>query len=293
MNALPSDSGLLRLPHVLLLAVDGRRIIARMMTGVDEAGNGYFSLFDALPDKQAVFSMLDEAVSWQKKRGGKCLLGPVSPELLDLEAGIMTEGFGQEASFGERHNPPYYGEYLEEYGFSVESVRHSFRLKTACVDAEKYRKAAEWTGMRMGLKTTDLSEQPRELARVMHEVMESDAPGQEAVNRAVGRLQAFMTYGMCPAAYDQRTGEAAGFLVSIGNGKEKPVRIANLWIKEAWRRKGAAVMLFEALLNEALRRNMAEIDASFVVKDNLASEMTARAAGGAVIHSYCRYGLEI
>lgn len=145
----------------------------------------------------------------------------------------------------------------------------------------------------MNLKAWDLSRHPRELARVICEVMDDMAPQQEEVNRMIGKLQPFLTSGICPAVFDQATGEAAGFLIVLGDGKKKPIRAANIWIREKWRRRGAALLLFDALLKEMCISGLAKMDISFIKSDNMASRLAVQTAGGRVIHKYCRYWMEV
>lgn len=288
-----NGAGLRSMPHVMLMAAERGKILARMLVCVDETGNGCFSLFEALENEQAVRRLLDEAVRWLKIHGGRRMTGPVAPDLLDLEPGILKEGFEKDAAFGDRLNPPYYGEFLQRYGFREESEQLVFRLRTDGAFREKYCETAEWCGRKMHLRAWDLSRYPRELSRVLHETLENESPGQEMINRMVGRLTPFLSDGICPAVFDQRTGEAVGCAIALGDGRRKPVRIANAVVAERWRRRGAAVMLMDAALDALEKRGAAEADISFVRSDNLASKMTVQKAGGRLIHRYSRYVLEI
>lgn len=140
VNVLPDNGqGLRRFPHALLMAFERKRLVARMLTGVDADGTGYFSLFEALENEQAVKEMLDEAIQWQQVNGGKSLMGPIAPDMLDLEAGILKEGFGEEAAFGDRIHPLYYGEFLERYGFKRESEWLTYRLDVSQCDKKNIR----------------------------------------------------------------------------------------------------------------------------------------------------------
>lgn len=284
------DEDALTQKYVLFMAVNGRRDASRIMTGVDANGNGYFSLFDAIPDKQSVGNMLDSVLEWQRRNGGTRLIGPISPHVLDLEPGILKSGFEETPAFGDRFNPPYYGEYLEQYGFEVESERLAYRIRMEEFDGERYRIAAERIAYRKRLKTLDLASSPQMMAQALYEIMEGELPGQVASIKIIEQLYPFLANGMCPAVFDLDTGEAVGILIAVSDWRRgKPVRIVNLWVREKWRGRGTVVMLLDAFMREARRRNLMEVDASFVESENLSSQMMLERLRGRVIHRYCRY----
>ncbi len=106
------------------LAKEGNEIVGTLGTAIDHSRNrkmnwkaAIFGFFEVLPGRYDVAqAMWNFACSWARQRGMTELIGPYSFSTND-EQGFLIEGFDQPLSILMGHNPPYYPEFAERYGF--------------------------------------------------------------------------------------------------------------------------------------------------------------------------------
>ena len=280
---------MLHCPHALFIAHEDGRPLARALTGVKE-GRGYFALFDAREREDAVEALLNEVIGWQRRMGARTLEGPVAPTIADLGGGVLVEGFDRGAASGDIYNAPYYGMYLERFGFRGDSEWLSYRVSLRDFDGARYRAVSEWVERRFGISVRyGLQEGPRQLAGWIATVMNAEA-GVENIRRILGRMNAELDRAMCPVAFEGD--EPVGFLLTMRRGKEVP-RIVTLWVREDRRRRGVTAVLFYALFCEMKRGGVEEADASLIRWDNFASKIGAERAGARLFRRYKQYKIDI
>ncbi len=287
----PAHNEMCRLPHAKLMAVENGTIVARVMVMADPiAKRGYFSLFDAMRNEEAVRCLMREAFSWWRNQGVREVVGPIAPTPVDLGGGILCEGFEEIPAFQDGYNFPYYGEYTQKCGFVTESEWLAYRMDMSRFKREKYRRAAEWVSKRFDCAVrNDLIRMPRAYAEAICEIMDGEI-GRETANRLVHRLLPHAADSLCPVVYVK--GKPAAFLLTVRKKGER-ARIVTVWVKKAWRRLGLTVVLFDDVADCMERLGEREIDASLVHSDNAASRMGIESAGGRVIHRYRIYQSEI
>ncbi len=106
------------------LAKEGDEIVGTIGTAIDHSRNrdmrwkaAIFGFFEVLPGRyDAAQAMWDFACSWARQRGMTELIGPYSFSS-NGEQGFLIDGFDQPLSILMGHNPPYYPEFAERYGF--------------------------------------------------------------------------------------------------------------------------------------------------------------------------------
>lgn len=286
-----SDNRLLRHPHAFLMAIEDEsgKILARMLTGI-VGRRGYFSMFDAVPDVNAVRLLLDGAINWQRLHGAETLVGPVSPVEIDLGGGVLCEGFDEPAAMHDAYNAPYYDELLEKCGCEVCSEMLVYRIELKRFDGDRYRRVSEWAKERFGYEVRhELACRPRKLAADICSVM-GEGAACEQMNRLIGAVAGDLVEGMCPVVYT--CGAPVGFLLTLGkeNGR---ARITTMWIAEGWRKKGVAPVLFDAAAEAMARLGMDEIDVSYIRSDNRLSRLGVENAGGRVKRRYRQYEIHV
>ena len=80
---------------------------------------GFFGFFETIEDYHVASALLDAARDWVKARGMTVLRGPGEYSNSTVERqGILVEGFEHRPTVELTHNPPYYGEFLDRYGFT-------------------------------------------------------------------------------------------------------------------------------------------------------------------------------
>jgi GNAT superfamily N-acetyltransferase len=80
---------------------------------------GFFGFFEVINDYPIARSLLDKARSWVKEQGMTVLRGPGEYSNATHERqGVLIEGFEYPPTMELTHNPPYYQEFIERYGFT-------------------------------------------------------------------------------------------------------------------------------------------------------------------------------
>ncbi len=83
-----------------------------------EISAGFFGFFEVVNDYDVACKLLDQARRWAKERGMTILRGPGEYSNATHERqGILIEGFQYPPTIDLTHNPPYYSQLLEKYGF--------------------------------------------------------------------------------------------------------------------------------------------------------------------------------
>jgi hypothetical protein len=128
------------------VALEGREIVGTIGTAIDHSRNrdmhwkaGRFGFFEVLPDRyDAARAMWDSACDWARKKGMTELQGPYSFSGND-ENGFLVQGFEYMPSIMMGHQPRYYHEFAERYGFEklYESLAYRYDLSLVGFDVDK------------------------------------------------------------------------------------------------------------------------------------------------------------
>jgi GNAT superfamily N-acetyltransferase len=79
---------------------------------------GFFGFFEVIQDYQVAEILLERVKNWVKSRGMTTLRGPGEYSNATYERqGILIDGFEYPPMMELTHNPPYYQEFIEKYGF--------------------------------------------------------------------------------------------------------------------------------------------------------------------------------
>ncbi len=93
---------------------------------------GFIYYFESVADQQVANALLETAVSWARERGLKTLTvgrGMIRSNCV----GVLVEGFDIRPSIGITYNLPYYGDYIQAFGFN----KHSDHLTGVMVETQK------------------------------------------------------------------------------------------------------------------------------------------------------------
>lgn len=77
---------------------------------------GFFGFFECENDTSTAAALFEEAASWLRQKGRKRIRGPLSFGIYD-EVGLLVEGFDSLPAIMHTHNPPYYVDLVESWGF--------------------------------------------------------------------------------------------------------------------------------------------------------------------------------
>ncbi|MGC8871227.1 MAG: N-acetyltransferase, partial [Brevinematia bacterium] len=78
--------------------------------------DGFFGFFECINDQEVANSLFDKASEWLKSKGLNTMYGPTNYSTND-EVGLLVEGFTTPPFVMMPHNPEYYKNLIENYGF--------------------------------------------------------------------------------------------------------------------------------------------------------------------------------
>jgi hypothetical protein len=107
------------------LARRGGKPVGRVAAAVNHRFNdfhhlnlGFFGFFEVINDYEVARTLLDRVRDWVAARGMRVLRGPGEYSNATYERqGILTEGFQYPPTMEMTHNPSYYAEFVERFGF--------------------------------------------------------------------------------------------------------------------------------------------------------------------------------
>ncbi|HEX8680144.1 MAG TPA: GNAT family N-acetyltransferase [Chthoniobacterales bacterium] len=108
----------------LFLARRGGEIVGRIMASDDPNYNavhgsntGCFGMFESIDDRLVAAALFDAAAGWLRARGRSEIMGPIDYST-NYVCGLLVHGFEHPPMILTSHNPPYYAELIEAWGFT-------------------------------------------------------------------------------------------------------------------------------------------------------------------------------
>ncbi len=156
------------------VARDGRELLGRVSAAVNRRFNdfyatktGFFGFFEVAPRPEIARELLDRASAWLRERGMERVMGPGAYSNATHEAnqGILIEGFTYPPTVELTHNPPYYGEYIEQCGFTKAMDYHAYRILITDGPSERLQPLADAVLRRRSIET-----RPVDMKRIGSEV---------------------------------------------------------------------------------------------------------------------------
>jgi len=107
----------------LFLARAGGEIVGRIMASDDPNYNalhqsnvGCFGLFESIDDQRVADALFTAAADWLRRKGRQEIMGPIDYST-NYVCGLLIDGFEHSPTLLTSHNPPYYRELIEGWGF--------------------------------------------------------------------------------------------------------------------------------------------------------------------------------
>ncbi len=269
---------------------------------------GFFGFFDVIDDFDVCKALLDRAVSWIKEQGFTAVIGPTNFSTNDT-AGILVDGFHEPPKIMMTYNKPYYGEFMERYGFRKEMDFLAYILYTekASEKSIKLAQALEERLRRQGIvirpiTTKSLKEDVEHVRGIWNEAW-ADNWGfvpmtDRETKRLADELKLILSPKWCYIAEDN--GVPIAFSVTLFNineitkdfkkGRLLPfnvlkllrkrkktdyVRIIALGVNPTYRRRGIEAIFFAKNILQARESNVIAGEVSWVLENN--QEMNASA----------------
>ena len=108
----------------LFLARSGGEIVGRIMASEDPNYNalhqskvGCFGLFESIDDPAVSAALFEAASGWLRARGLTEIMGPIDYST-NYMCGLLVRGFAHPPMILTSHNPPYYADLIEGWGFT-------------------------------------------------------------------------------------------------------------------------------------------------------------------------------
>lgn len=118
------------------IALRGGRPAGRISAQVDRlhrerhgADTGHFGFLDGEDDPGVFAALLAAAEAWLAARGTRRVTGPFNLSI-NHDCGLLVEGFDTSPAVMMPHNPPWYGERLEEQGYNAAVDLLAFWIRT-------------------------------------------------------------------------------------------------------------------------------------------------------------------
>ena len=219
-------------PHELLLCRRGRRVIGRVLVGVDHLYNrengsnsAWFSLFECERDDEAAMALLDAAEKWATEHGVRTLRGPESPDNDDSYKGLLVMGFDGPPALMNSYNPPWYAQWFEAFGLRKYQDLFAYSFTAEDFRAKGIDRVVDYAmaKFRYGVYPLDRKQLDREI-RDIHEILVQTMPTFEQEHSSVPSLEdiAKLARTLLPIADDElvciaRTleGRPIGYVVAV------------------------------------------------------------------------------
>ncbi|TET41884.1 MAG: N-acetyltransferase [Dehalococcoidia bacterium] len=118
---------------------------------------GFFGCWEVIEDSESARPLLDRARGWVADRGMAILRGPGEYSNASYERqGILVDGFQYPPTMELTHNPPYYGEFLERYGFRKAKDYYAYTMEVQTPIPPRLRRLVEQVRQRREIKTRPL-----------------------------------------------------------------------------------------------------------------------------------------
>jgi len=118
------------------LAWRGGQSVGRISAAINHRFNdyhnsriGFFGFWETVKDYEVAGALLDKARDWVKNHGMAVLRGPGQySNTIHERQGVLIDGFQHTPTMELTHNPPYYREFLERYGFHKAKDYYAYTL---------------------------------------------------------------------------------------------------------------------------------------------------------------------
>jgi len=289
---------------------------------------GFFGLIEAPDDPEVFAALFATAEAWLKEQGMRTVLGPFNLGV-NQEIGCLVEGFDTPPYVMMGHARPYYGAAIEDQGYAKATDLLAYGLRHGMFALpETIQRLLKRMSGKMKLRQVDRKNMPAEL-EILRSIFNdawsknwSFVPFTEEEFKAVGK-ELFM---ITPADFTwiaEVDGEPAAFMVLLPNLNEV---IADLngrlfpfgWAKMLWRLKvrtpktarvplmgvrkkyqstrlgpALALMTIGALYEPIMKRDMTEMEMSWILEDNKGVRNIIESVGGLATKRYRMYRKEL
>ncbi len=147
------------------LAWRGRKPVGRISAAINHRFNnchgtriGFFGFFEVIQDYEVAKALLDRARQWVVDHEMTILRGPGEYSNATYERqGVLVDGFQYPPTLELTHNPPYYGEFLEWYGFHKAKDYYAYTFDVQTPIPPRLKNLVEQVRLRREIETRPLN----------------------------------------------------------------------------------------------------------------------------------------
>jgi GNAT superfamily N-acetyltransferase len=317
------------------MAYRGKQPVGRISAAINREFNdyhktslGFFGFFEVVNDYDVARTLLDKARKWITARGVAVMRGPGEYSNATHERqGVLIEGFQYPPTSDLTHNPPYYGEFLERYGFqkAKDYVAYYINRKMANINLLRRfsNKVSKGTNMQTrALVLKDLKAEVRLIVEIYNEAWAQNwgflPISAEEGDAIADSLRIIVDPGLCRFAYIDGKPAAVMGLIPDPNYALRPrwhwygdsdfIRIIRLLIirrriprvrgmffgiKPEYRNEVIAPIILNEIADYLLPRHYQESDASLLLEDNEAIIKIVSIFGGQYYKRWRIYDLPL
>jgi GNAT superfamily N-acetyltransferase len=264
---------------------------------------GSFGFFEVVQDYEVGHVLLDRAAEWVKERGMTVLRGPGEYSNVTHERqGLLIDGFQHPPTVELTHNPPYYADFLERYGFRKAKDYHAHVMDVQAPIPARLREISAEARQRRGIETRplvfkELTAEVRLIVEIYNEAWADNWGFLPITDGEADALAATLRPIVDPelVRFAFVNGEPAAVLGAFPDpnyalrprwrwyGDSDLVRVARLYwmrrriprarlmffgIRPGFRRMGIDALLYEEMKEYGMRRGYRECETSMLLEDN-------------------------
>jgi GNAT superfamily N-acetyltransferase len=281
---------------------------------------GFFGFFESTPDAAVAHALFDRAASWLRQRGMDRMRGPMNPSTND-ECGLLVDGFDDPPCIMMTHNPPYYADLIESYGFVKAKDLWAYRMFTANGMPERIRRLADRMNRRnpFTIRPIDMKHVTSELkhVRAVYNVAwernwgfvpltdaEFDFAADDLKELAEPDCALLAFDGEKPVGFCLAVLDANQVFAKIRNGRLLPfglltflrekrrinrIRVITLGVIPEYRKRGIELQFYMRCFEAGERKRYVGGEMSWVLEDNFEMNEAMKAMGGEVYKVYRIY----
>lgn len=313
----------------LFIAYHNGEPVGRIATCINRSHNefhqekvGFFGFFECIKEYEVAHRLLKVAMIYLKKAGMEVMRGPCNFST-NHEVGLLTNAFDSSPMVMMTYNPPYYAEYLEQFGLKKIKDLLAFRIDHYDVDNERIQRLIARLRERSGavvrkINMRDFNNEILRVIKVYNEAWEHNWGFVPLSEDEFIHIAKDMKMILDPdlALFAEVEGEPAGFALALPdinivlkklNGRLLPFGIFRLlWdmkvrkkVKEArvltagvvrkYQKRGIDSVFFYDLWHNAMKNGYHTGEMSWILEDNHVMVQAAEALGGKAYKTYRIY----
>ena len=286
-------------------------------------GVGFFGFFECIERYEVAAMLFDVVAAYLRSEGLTHMRGPANPSINEC-SGLLTKGFDRTPSILMPYNPPYYEEFLLQYGFERKMRMTAYYGAWKHLNTARLRRAVEIVETRMpGLRVrkpdmTRFTEECRIMWQIYNQAFESGfghVPMSEAEFMYMAKamrpildpnLVFFLEHNERPVGFSLSVPDVNAMLRHVPDGRLFPFGLIKLlgakWFGKCrefrtavmallpdYQRRGLAGLLILSTIEQGRHHGYVASELSWVMDDNMVLKNSLDKLGAVVDKEYALF----